>query len=72
MADTASDPTADRCQLNATLSSSVHDKNELLSFYQQWSDKYDEVNFAQLNLLLHVLAKVQRCPMKTSCLHHNT
>ncbi|KAK4022979.1 hypothetical protein OUZ56_008420 [Daphnia magna] len=42
MADTASDPTADRCQLNATLSSSVHDKNELLSFYQQWSDKYDE------------------------------
>ncbi|EFX82038.1 methyltransferase-like protein 27 [Daphnia pulex] len=42
MADTASDPTADRCKLNATLSSSVHDKTELLSFYQQWSDKYDE------------------------------
>ena len=43
MADTASDATADRCKLNATLSSSILDKQELLSFYQQWSDKYDEV-----------------------------
>lgn len=49
MADTASEPTADRCKLNATLSSSVHDKSELLSFYQQWSDKYDEVT-----TLLHI------------------
>ena len=45
MADIASSPTADRCKINALKSSSVHDKSELLRFYQQWSDKYDEVIF---------------------------
>jgi hypothetical protein len=45
MADIASAATAARCQLNASLSASiVNDRSELMQFYKNWSEKYDEVN----------------------------
>lgn len=42
MADSG-DATASRCQVNADKSASVSDANQLLDFYKEWSDKYDEV-----------------------------
>lgn len=48
MADLASEATAERCETNAMLSASVHDKKELFDFYKEWSEKYDEVNSASL------------------------
>ena len=42
MADSG-DPTASRCQVNADKSASVNDADQLLDFYKQWSNKYDEV-----------------------------
>jgi len=41
MADSG-DPTASRCQVNADKSASVNDADQLLDFYKQWSNKYDE------------------------------
>ena len=44
MAAITSDATAERCQLNASLSASiVDDKSQLMQFYREWSEKYDEV-----------------------------
>ncbi len=43
MADTSSDATAHRCKTNADGSASVTDVAQLLTFYEQWSEKYDEV-----------------------------
>ena len=44
MADTDGDATASRCKQNADQSTSVNDTNQLLQYYKQWSNKYDEVN----------------------------
>ena len=50
MADIDSEPTSARCSTNATNSASIVDREQLLDFYQQWCDKYDEVHFKSMKL----------------------
>jgi hypothetical protein len=44
MADMSSAATAGRCRVNAELSASVTDAGQLLSYYEKWSNMYDEAS----------------------------
>ena len=64
MADMSSDATAGRCRVNAELSASVTDAGQLLSYYEKWSNMYDEASetpiFFVLNLTTCKLVNILR------------